>query len=49
MEIVSKDVSKSVYDHAEEIFKLKDYIEKEYGRELTNDEFLILSAIVMND
>ena len=46
LEIHSKDVSKSMYDYAEDFFKLESYIETAENRKHTPDERLILLAIL---
>lgn len=44
--IVSKDNAKCFYDYAEDYFKLEAIIEKAEGRKLTQDERLVLLAII---
>lgn len=46
MHIVSKDNSKCMYDYAEDYFKIEEMFEKSEGRKMTEDERLILFAIL---
>lgn len=47
MHIVSKDSTPCVYDFAKEIYEMQELVEEIEGRKLTEDEFLLLSAMVM--
>lgn len=49
LEIHSRDISKSMYDYAEDFFKLENSIETAENRKLTPDERLVLLAILAGE
>lgn len=49
IEVKSRDVSKSMYDYAEDYFKIEEFIEKTEKRKLTPEERLIILAILANE
>ena len=46
LEIHSEDKSKCMYDYAEDYFKIEALFEKSEGRKMTEDERIILLAIL---
>lgn len=49
LEVHSMDSSKCMYDYAEDYFKIEEAFEKSEGRKMTEDERLILLAILASE
>lgn len=49
LEIISKDNAKSMYDYAEDYYKIAEAIEKAEKRKLTPEESLIILAMLADD
>lgn len=47
IEVISKDTS--MYDYAEDFFKIENIFEKTEGRKMTKDERLMLIAILASE
>ena len=47
--IVSKDIAQSMYDYAEDYFKIEEAFEKSEDRKMTDDERLFLFAILSQE
>lgn len=49
LEIHSKDNAKSMYDYAKDFYEIEKIFELEEKRKMTDEERLILGAILLNE